>query len=185
MEHWKRTCRFIWRPDPEYPGLGTGSTLFSTHYHLVHADLDICGLALYLSLAFFMLNSPLEISQPESVVQYSANPVKNHPTQHGAYHDLRSSLLALPAESLTHITSFLDPWSLLGLSCVAKRFNEHVKDDNTWLRAFAYQYLGVGPESDLREAMCVTLRKSEPTWKREFILRYNIRTYVPFLLPSS
>ncbi|KAI0313061.1 hypothetical protein OF83DRAFT_1086591 [Amylostereum chailletii] len=56
-----------------------------------------------------------------------------------------------------------------------KRLQEHVKDDNTWLRAFVCQYLDVGPENDLGDAQCITLRRSELTWKKEFITRSNAR----------
>ncbi|KAG1773386.1 hypothetical protein EV702DRAFT_577364 [Suillus placidus] len=89
-----------------------------------------------------------------------------------------TSLLDIPAESLTHITSFLSPPSLLALSRTNRRFNEHINDDNTWYRAFINQFLGIGPENDLENERILLLRKSERTWRKEFIMRHNLRGFV-------
>ncbi|KAG1853158.1 WD40-repeat-containing domain protein [Suillus subalutaceus] len=86
-----------------------------------------------------------------------------------------TSLLDIPAESLTHITSFLSPPSLLALSRTNRRFNEHINDDNTWYRAFINHFLGIGPENDLDNERILLLRKSECTWRKEFIMRHNLR----------
>ncbi|KDQ52368.1 hypothetical protein JAAARDRAFT_40252 [Jaapia argillacea MUCL 33604] len=88
-----------------------------------------------------------------------------------------SILLELPSESLTHITSFLDPLSLIQLSKSNQYLHEHVKDDNTWHRAFLAQFLNVGPESELKResGRGIMLRRTESTWKKEFIVRYNLR----------
>ncbi|KAG2137475.1 hypothetical protein DEU56DRAFT_887211 [Suillus clintonianus] len=86
-----------------------------------------------------------------------------------------TSLLDLPAESLTHITSFLSPPSLLALSRTNRRLNEHINDDNTWYRAFINQFVGIGPENDLENERILLLRKSERTWRREFIMRHYLR----------
>lgn len=106
---------------------------------------------------------------------------RNH-TQHGtpssALHVPRISLLQLPSESLTHITSFLDPATLLALGRANKQLYEHVKDDNTWHRAFLWEFLAIRPETDLTDVNCITLRKAEATWKREFVSRYNLRRCV-------
>ena len=99
--------------------------------------------------------------------------------------DARSLLLGLPTESLTHITSYLDPSSLFVLSTANRRLHEHIEDDNTWRRAYAYQFLGISPEGDIRDvgspsgaiSRGLMLRREETTWKREFVLRWNLRRY--------
>lgn len=95
--------------------------------------------------------------------------------QHGAQFSI---LLAFPTESLTHITCFLDPPSLLALSRTNKYLNKHVEDDNTWHRAFVYQFLGILPEGDLQNGRTLMLRRCENSWKKEFIIRYNLRRFV-------
>ncbi|KAH9921650.1 uncharacterized protein B0H18DRAFT_1020662 [Fomitopsis serialis] len=101
--------------------------------------------------------------------------------QHGKAHSLsygESILLRFPSESLTHITSFLDPDTLLALSGTNRQLHAHVKDDNTWRRAYVYQFLGISPESDLRDngdQKNLMLRREESTWRREFVLRYNLK----------
>ncbi|CCL99834.1 uncharacterized protein FIBRA_01858 [Fibroporia radiculosa] len=83
-----------------------------------------------------------------------------------------SLLLRVPSESLTHITSFLNPPTLFVLSCTNKELYAHVKDDNTWRRAYVYQYLGISPESDLHndaDRKSLMLRREESTWRKEFV----------------
>lgn len=110
-----------------------------------------------------------------------------HPNarQHGNLHGLAhiasgtaDVLLSIPSESLTHVTSFLDPPDLLSLARTCKSLHAHVADDNTWRRAYVYQYFGVTPESDLRDDETLMLRREESSWKREFVLRYNLTRYV-------
>ncbi|KAJ8489426.1 hypothetical protein ONZ51_g2937 [Trametes cubensis] len=107
-----------------------------------------------------------------------------HPRQNGQTHGHAhaasgpSVLLSIPSESLTHITSFLDPPDLLALGRTCKQLHAHVTDDNTWRRAYVYQYLGITPESDLRDDAgdkTLMLRREESTWKKEFVMRYNLR----------
>ncbi|CDO69933.1 hypothetical protein BN946_scf184836.g7 [Trametes cinnabarina] len=84
----------------------------------------------------------------------------------------------MPSESLTHITSFLDPPDLLALARTCKQLHAHVADDNTWRRAYVYQYLGITPESDLRDDAgdkTLMLRRKETSWRKEFVMRYNLR----------
>ncbi|KAI0060157.1 hypothetical protein BV25DRAFT_987335 [Artomyces pyxidatus] len=119
-----------------------------------------------------MRKSPQDISTQE--LFETAQSRRYHLTQHGTTHG-SLSLLSLPSESLTHITSFLDPISLLFLGRTSKRFYDHVKDDNTWHRAFVCQVLDIGPEKDLHGLRSLTLRRSESSWKKEFISRYNLR----------
>lgn len=123
----------------------------------------------------------------------SKNPQKHHPDhtaqhstpyphdQHGlAYPQLQtfSVLLALPSESLTHVTSFLDPHSLLALSRTNKQLYEHIKDDNTWHRAFVFQFLGIVPESNVNGIESLMLRRTESTWRKEYVFRWNLRRFV-------
>jgi len=83
------------------------------------------------------------------------------------------SLLDLPHESLTHITSYLPLPSLLALARTCSRLCEHVDDDNTWHRAFLTQFFGITPEHELEKEHTLLLRRTEHTWRREFILRYT------------
>src|SRR6185369_16571917 len=120
-----------------------------------------------------MLNRPSveHPKEPYLVKSFKYNP--NHIIHHGPP-DSRL-LLEVPPETLLGITSYLDPPSLLALARVHARLNEHVKDENTWQRAFVCQFLGIGPESDINDnARNLMLRRSETTWKKEFILRYRL-----------
>lgn len=107
--------------------------------------------------------------------------------QHGKTHLLShgpSMLLRFPSESLTHITAFLDPDALFALSGTNRQLHAHVKDDNTWRRAYVYQFLRISPESDLRDdedRKTLMLRREETTWRREFVLRHNLRRYVIYI----
>jgi hypothetical protein len=91
-------------------------------------------------------------------------------------------LLGIPTESLGHITSFLDPPCLLVLARVCKLLYAHVKDDNTWHRAFLRHFFGVSPERDLYDskvqAWTRLLRRLSSTWRVEFISRYNLGRFV-------
>ena len=110
-----------------------------------------------------------------------------HTIHHGAHsyhHQQRTSsslLLGLPNESITHITSFLDPFSLFALAQTCKSLYRHVGDDNTWRRAFLCQFMGIDPESTLddqdnnQDGSSLMLRREEDSWKREFVARWNLR----------
>src|SRR5207245_10601389 len=76
-----------------------------------------------------------------------------------------SILLDIPVESLTHVTSYLAPPSLLALSRTCSALYEHVKDDNTWYRAFLTQVVGITPESRLDGTKIPPLRRIRKTWK--------------------
>jgi len=87
--------------------------------------------------------------------------------------------LSLPGESLTHITTYVDdPPSLFALSRVNRRLRDHIADDNTWYRVFAFHFLGIGPESDPQEEQKLLLRRTENTWKKEFVQRCKTIWYV-------
>ena len=140
---------------------------------------------------------PSRPSEAPSRKENRHKPTRTHPVnlrQHGHAHRLHAAsgttdvLLSIPSESLTHVTSFLDPPDLLALARTCKRLNAHVADDNTWRRAYVYQYLGITPESDLRDDVgdkTIMLRREESSWKKEFILRYNLRRYVVFLIEEK
>ncbi|RDB17701.1 F-box/WD repeat-containing protein pof10 [Hypsizygus marmoreus] len=120
-----------------------------------------------------MLNRPT-LSPRESSYIKSTKFNQNQAYQHGKP-DYRI-LLGVPSETLTGITSYLDPPSLLSLARVHGRLNEHVKNDNTWHRAFVCQFFGIAPESEINDSTkSLMLRRSETTWKNEFMLRYRLR----------
>ncbi|KAF9074445.1 hypothetical protein BDP27DRAFT_1416325 [Rhodocollybia butyracea] len=91
---------------------------------------------------------------------------KNLPNQHG--------LLSLPVENLTHITSYLDPWSLVTLSLVNSALYKHVKADYTWHRAFLLRFLGISPESNIDSEKALVLRRTESSWRKEYVFRFNL-----------
>ncbi|KAJ3816117.1 hypothetical protein F5880DRAFT_1606389 [Lentinula raphanica] len=108
-------------------------------------------------------------------------------TQHGL-------LFSLPTENLTHITAYLDPLSLFALSLVNKALNEHVNEDHTWFRAFLLNFLGISPESEISSEKMLLLRRTESSWKKEYIFRFKATrpwemsrntsvAHVPFIYP--
>ncbi|KAM6493017.1 WD40-repeat-containing domain protein, partial [Amanita muscaria] len=115
-----------------------------------------------------MLNSPKQLTLKESQYPLQQHNETDQLCQHG--------ILAIPSETLTGITAYLDPPSLLSLSRVSSTLHHHVGQDNTWRRAFASRYLGIGPENDLRDnvSYSVLFRRSERTWKNEFISRFKL-----------
>jgi len=123
----------------------------------------------------FMLNNPTELSQTDAQSQNTTKVTQKQKLQHGIHHIRCPILLDVPVETLTGITSYLNPISLLALAQVNKYLNEHVKNDNTWRRALLYQFLGIGPESDLDEEKTLLLRRAERSWRSEFISRYRLR----------
>ena len=102
-------------------------------------------------------------------------------TQHGIQHPRTlvryPILIDVPAETLTCITSYLDPPGLLAIAQVNVYLNTHVTDENTWRRAFISQFLGIGPQLDFNSKHAVLLRRSETSWRNEFIVRYRLRRY--------
>src|SRR5258708_12268478 len=79
-------------------------------------------------------------------------------TQHGQH---TSPLYLLPAESLTHITSFLDPVSLRSLAQTSQKLYEHFSDDNTWPRAFSFLLPRLSPYDPSTPAKPLTSRLSQ------------------------
>jgi hypothetical protein len=120
-----------------------------------------------------MPKAPKRISQKD--IFRINNKTSRESTQSIQYGQHSSHLLSLPSESLTHITSFLDPASLISLEETSRKLFEHVNDDNTWRRAFVCQFLGVSPENALNEVRALTFRLTEKTWRREFVRRHIIR----------
>ncbi|KAF8555174.1 WD40 repeat-like protein [Imleria badia] len=104
--------------------------------------------------------------------------IDNKSPQSTHYHLQHGSLLlGLPQESLTHITAYLPLPSLLALACTCRRLCEHVDDDGTWLRAFLTQFLGISPEHELDNQHILLLRRTEHSWRKEFIHRYTVNRH--------
>lgn len=132
-----------------------------------------------------MLNKPTKASRNTSNQNKSAKSPTLRTAQHGNFHrscnplslhEHGAPLLDVPGESLTHITSYLDVPTLLNLSRVNKSLHEHVDNDSTWYRALLCQSLGISPESELRGGRNLALRRTESTWKKEFIHRHITTT---------
>ncbi|KAF8153956.1 WD40-repeat-containing domain protein [Crassisporium funariophilum] len=118
-----------------------------------------------------MLDSQHLLPQSHTTPQPPTKHTSKSTTQHG----IHIILLHVPAETLTGITSYLDPPALCALAAVNVYLHEHVKDDNTWRRAFVYQFLGIGPESDLDDQKTtLLLRPAEHSWRQEFTVRYRV-----------
>lgn len=142
-----------------------------------------------------MPNSPSRAQNRKESHKHKSAQSHKHLNQHGYAKRVDSDPLSspdgfklseLPAESLTHVTSFLDPNSLFALSGTNKRLHEHIEDENTWRRAYVYQFLGIAPERDIHESsspdgkpgVAFMLRREYTSWKREFVHRWNLRRYV-------
>ncbi|KAF8957657.1 WD40-repeat-containing domain protein, partial [Flammula alnicola] len=122
----------------------------------------------------FMLNRPTELSQTDAQPSNLTTVNPKSKSQHGIQPLRCPILLDVPVETLTGITSYLDPPSLFALATVNKYLGQHVGDDNTWRRAFVQQFLGIGPESDLDDEKTLLLRRSERSWRNEFISHYTL-----------
>jgi F-box-like len=125
-----------------------------------------------------LLNSQIPVSLSTTLINHQANNIQ-HALQPNRTQKLkspsRSFFLSIPGESLTHITTYVDdPSSLFALSRVNRRLRDHIADDNTWYRVFAFHFLGIGPESDPQEEQELVLRRTESTWKKEFVSRFRI-----------
>lgn len=124
-----------------------------------------------------MLDRPTHSTPADFLILKSAVSNQNSDLHHGLHY--KCYILGLPSETLTGITSYLDPPALLSLSTVHRLLYHHVKDDNTWHRAFAHQFLGIGPESDIHDdSRSFMLRRTENLWRNEYIVRYNLKRYV-------
>ena len=128
-----------------------------------------------------MPSRPLETHPRRENRHKAACPRAAKSRQHGTApdhpHAPTDVLLSIPIESLTHVTCFLSPPDLLALARTCHQLNAHVADDNTWLRAYVYHYLGIAPESDLHSDAAfktAILRREESSWRKEFIQRYRL-----------
>jgi hypothetical protein len=124
-----------------------------------------------------MLNNPKEFSITDAESQNS-NGRQTKKNQYGIQHHhviRRPILVDVPVETLTAITAYLEPHSLLAVAQVNGHLNQHIKDDNTWRRALFCQFLGLGSEADLDDKEFLLLRRTEQTWRNEFITRYKLR----------
>ena len=143
-----------------------------------------------------MPNRPIQFSQNNDNHRIKAHLSAKQLIQHGIHSNPRANhllpdsngeatLLGIPVESLTHITSFLPPAALLALGRTNKQLHEHVEDDNTWRTAYVCQFLGISPEDDLLNASeggaarrLLMVRRTESSWKKEFVARWNLRRCV-------
>lgn len=119
-----------------------------------------------------MLNSEYKLSESSIKPPQLAKSYQKTLSNHGIHCPI---LILVPSETLTAITSYLDPPSLLALAVVNIYLNGHVKDDNTWRRAFFYQFLGIGPENDLDDNKALLLKRTEGSWRNEFTVRYKLK----------
>ncbi|EMD32759.1 hypothetical protein CERSUDRAFT_99136 [Gelatoporia subvermispora B] len=168
------------------PGWGdvSGSVLLGWHEKLTEAAGTGCITPSATAhppspLPTFMPSRPAEV-HPKDVPRNKSSRIHSlSSTQYGDHsHHPLGILLRFPGETLTHITSFLDPLDLLALGQTNRQLYEHVKDDNTWRRAYVYQFLGIGPEGDLHDNSNVKnllLRREESTWRKEFMTRCALR----------
>ncbi|PFH47443.1 hypothetical protein AMATHDRAFT_50310 [Amanita thiersii Skay4041] len=113
------------------------------------------------------------ISQESQSVEQNSSTKQNYKYHKDGDHSTHA-FLHLPSETLTGITSYLHPPSLLSLAKVNSSLYNHVKNDNTWRRAFVSRYLGIGPENDLHDVKISLLRRSQKSWRNEYILRYKL-----------
>ncbi|KAL1742053.1 hypothetical protein HDZ31DRAFT_44082 [Schizophyllum fasciatum] len=126
-----------------------------------------------------MRQSPKQNPRQEIAKHFSAA-TETDPSQHG-HRQARpnprsvSLLCALPAESRTHVTSYLDPRSLLALGQTCRLLHAHVAGERTWQRAFLCQFLGVAPEDELGDDSALLLRRQQPSWRLEFAFRHRMR----------
>ena len=122
----------------------------------------------------FMLNRPSEIPQTDAQFQSLSKVTPKSKSQHGINKNGYPILLDIPVETLTGITSYLDPPSLFALAKVNRHLNQHIRNDNTWRRAFALQFLGIGPEGNLDDEKILLLRPNERSWRQELIAHYTL-----------
>ncbi|KAF9040097.1 hypothetical protein BJ165DRAFT_356810 [Panaeolus papilionaceus] len=122
-----------------------------------------------------MLHRPTELPQTDAQSPTPPKVTNKNKSQHGISDNRRPILLDVPPETLTEVTTYLEPPELCALAVVNRYLNHHVKDDNTWRRAFVYQFLGIKPENDLDRKSTLLLRRSERTWRTEFTVHYKLR----------
>jgi len=92
----------------------------------------------------------------------------------GSSESVGSLLHALPFETLTNVTAWLDPPALLALGLVDKYLKKYVGNDGIWQTAFFAHFLDVAPEEGTTNARLLLLRRVENSWKREYISRYKL-----------
>ena len=117
--------------------------------------------------------NPRTSAQHESAISESSNP-QHLLTDAELRTAKRSSILQrLPYETLCHITSYLDPPALANLSAVSSWFKSFLGDDLVWKLALFANVLGIRPEDEKDSARAFLLRRTEATWKIEYIERFQ------------
>ncbi|PVF96794.1 hypothetical protein CPB86DRAFT_708269 [Serendipita vermifera] len=138
-----------------------------------------------------MQHSPNRLTTKKANKQAVANKSRQYSAQHvsssllsdqlrnhlyGGVHDGRrthSILHSFPYETLCHITSYLDPQSLVQLSMVDKYFKEYASNDLVWKLALFTNVLDIRPEYETKSTRAFLLRRLEKTWKLEYIKRHQ------------
>ncbi|KAF9007023.1 hypothetical protein BDQ17DRAFT_1351263 [Cyathus striatus] len=121
-----------------------------------------------------LANNHYQHNQHGSVPHSQQNSLHLHTSDDGAQEGQYSLLLEQPTEVLTGITAHLTPPALLALGQVCRTLSNHVKDDNTWHRAFVCQFLGIGFEVELRadDPRALMMRREFRSWREECVARY-------------
>lgn len=114
-------------------------------------------------------------SNAQKLVKKTSEP--NSPTTSITAH--HGDILFLPSETLTQIAASLDPKSLLALGQVNRQLRDHVSDDHTWGIAFKAQFLKLSPETEPSQTDLLLLRRSETSWRKEFLNRWNLNRCDP------
>ncbi|KAH8835130.1 hypothetical protein DL96DRAFT_1572926 [Flagelloscypha sp. PMI_526] len=124
-----------------------------------------------------MLNKPQDISHTALTLNTLSDITTRFASQHGP--SLTSSQQApccyfpnlLPREGVSRVTCYLDPPTLLCLGRVSKGLRDHVRDEDTWRRAFGVWYFGLSPESEFVESSL--FKRMCGSWRKEFVKRWD------------
>lgn len=103
----------------------------------------------------------------------SKGPTAANPNLDNSQHGLEPYFLHIPAESLGHITAYLEPPALLSLAQANRLLHDHVESDNIWLRAFLVFFLDIGPEIAI-DSVIQTIPRLKATWRDEYIARFKL-----------
>ena len=123
------------------------------------------------SVRYCMHISPFTSSSKYNSKKSTKSTYSHKPLQHGFplfHHDS-------PQELLDWTTSFLEPRDLFALGRVCQRLALHVSlDSPTWRSGFLRHFFGIDPESSVDPFGQIRLRRSEKTWKKEYVERCKL-----------
>lgn len=117
--------------------------------------------------------NPRISAQHESAHSNSSNPQLTDADVRAAR---RSILERFPYETLVHITSYLPPPALANLSAANSWLKDFLNDDVVWKLALFVNILGIRPEHEKESPRAFLLRRTESTWKTEYIERFQAFT---------